>query len=54
MLLLDNISCLYDVILKYENTINNLENELASGKKELQNMKLDIKGKCKSILDIID
>ncbi|HDV2613883.1 TPA: hypothetical protein RHY84_003636 [Escherichia coli] len=53
-LLLDNISCLYDVISKHESNINNLEGELASSKKEFQSMKLDVKEKCKSILDIVD
>ncbi|MBE8137546.1 hypothetical protein, partial [Escherichia coli] len=53
-LLLDNISCLYDIISKHESNINNLEGELASSKKEFQSMKLDVKEKCKSILDIVD
>jgi len=52
--LLDNILCLYDVIYKHESNINKLEGELASSKKELQSMKIDIKEKCKSILDIVD
>lgn len=45
---------LNDVISKHESNINKLESELASSKKEFQNMKLDIKEKCKSILDIVD
>lgn len=53
-LLLDNILCLYDVIYKHESNINKLEGELASSKKEFQSMKIDIKEKCKSILDIVD
>lgn len=54
MLLLDNILCLHDIISKHEGNINKLEGELASGKKEFQSMKLDVKEKCKSILDIVD
>ncbi|ENY9401267.1 hypothetical protein ACF5F1_001991 [Salmonella enterica] len=53
-LLLDNISCLYDFIFKHESNINKLESELESGKKEFQSMKLDIKEKCKFILNIVD
>ncbi|WGL98664.1 hypothetical protein QE177_01790 [Arsenophonus sp. aPb] len=52
--LLDNISCLYEIISLHESSVTKLDNKLINSKKEIENMKLYIKEKCKFIFDIVD